>query len=78
MEGESVIKVVYKGFEIKAEREKTLGGWENIYYTVMCIKDGWYLEDSFYGGEDKVRDFINSLKVGLIDDYYENSELYEG
>jgi len=29
------MKVNYKGFEINAEREKALGGWDNLYFYVM-------------------------------------------
>ncbi len=67
--------VKYRDFEIEAEREQSLGGWSCIYYTVIH-KDGWFLEDSFYESGDKIRDFVNDLKL-LVDDYYENPNDYE-
>lgn len=69
------MRVDYRGFEIEANREKSMGGWSNIYYTVMRKEDGWFLEDSFYGGEDRIGSFVEDLKV-LVDDYYENPEEY--
>ena len=34
------MKVNYRGFEIEAKREQALGGWNNIYYTVMRESGG--------------------------------------
>lgn len=53
------------------EKKRALGGWDNIYYTVMHKEDGWFLEDGFSESEDKIGDFVNDLKV-LVDDYHEN------
>ena len=33
------MKVVYKGFEINAEREKSMGGDVLLYYSIFRIKD---------------------------------------
>ncbi|GIN67094.1 hypothetical protein FKN04_13050 [Bacillus glycinifermentans] len=70
------MKVNYRGFKIETKREKSLGGWDNIYFTVMRKEDGWFLEDSFSESEDKIEDFVNGLKV-LVDDYHENPSDYE-
>lgn len=70
------MKINYRGFEIEAKREKALGGWALLYYTVMRINDGWYMQDSFTTGEDKIKDFIGYLKKN-VDDYYENPEDWE-
>ncbi|MCY8549449.1 hypothetical protein MOD25_05965 [Bacillus haynesii] len=70
------MKVNYRGFEIEAKREKALGGWDSIYYTVMHEDDGWFLEDNFYECEDVIEDFVNDLKK-LVDDYLENPSDYE-
>jgi hypothetical protein len=69
------MKVNYRGFEIEAERKKSLGGWDNIYYTMIQNDSGWYLADGFSESEDKIRDFITDLKL-LVDDYYENPSNY--
>lgn len=70
------MKSEYRGFEIEAKREKSLGGWSNIYYTVMRSFDGWYLSDGYSEGEDTIRDFIEYLKED-VDKYYENPSDYE-
>lgn len=64
------IKISYRGFEIEVRREKALGGWGSLYYTVMHEKDGWFLEDNFYESKDKITDFAEDLK-NLVDHYYE-------
>lgn len=64
------MKTNYRGFEIEANREMSLGGSSNIYYTVMRKDDGLFLEDGFYETDDTIRDFINDLKL-TVDDYYE-------
>lgn len=70
------MKVKYKGFEISAEREKALGGWENLYYYVMREEDGWFLIDNFTTGSDTIPEMINYLRE-MVDDYFENPQDYE-
>ncbi len=70
------MKVHYRGFEIEARRETSLGGWEQLYFTVMRLADGWYLEDSFTEGTDPVEQMVTVLQ-GRVDDYYENPGEYE-
>lgn len=70
------MKINYKGFEINVTREKSLGGWDNIYYYIMRIDDDWFLEDNFSTGEDDLRDFAYGLK-NIVDDYLENPSDYE-
>lgn len=70
------MKITYKGFEIDVRREQALGGWDNIYYSVMRKSDGWFLCDDFSTGKDKLKDFANDLK-NVVDDYLENPSDYE-
>ena len=56
------MKVDYKGFEIEAKRERALGGWDNLYFYIMRVSDGWFMGDGFTEGEDKIEDFIGYLK----------------
>lgn len=65
------MKVIYKGFEIEAKRERALGGWLNLYFYIERQSDGWFMEDSFTEGLDKVRDFIGYLKE-RVDRYLED------
>lgn len=70
------MKIKYKDFQIEATRERALGGWDNIYYSIMRISDGWFLEDNFSTGEDDLKDFVNDLK-NVVDDYILHPEDYE-
>lgn len=70
------MKIEYRGFEIKAKKEQALGGWDNIYYTIMRKSDGWFLCDSFTEGDENVREFTYSLR-NMVDDYLKNPEMYD-
>ncbi len=59
---DTALKVEYKGFEISARREQSLGGWDNLYFHIMRLSDGWFMEDSFTEGDDEIEDFIGHLK----------------
>ena len=67
------MKIVYKGCEIEATKEKCLGGWDMIFFSVF--DDGFEVTSGFSESSDSVRDFINGLKV-IVDDYIENPEEY--
>jgi hypothetical protein len=56
------VRVVYKGYEINVKREESLGGWDNVYYHIMRIDDGYFLEDSFSLGEEHIRDVVKACK----------------
>lgn len=56
------MKVVYRGHEIWAKREKALGGWDNLYFYIMRLSDNYMVEDSFTTGSDTVREMIGHLK----------------
>jgi hypothetical protein len=62
------MKVVYEGFEISAKRDRALGGWNNLYFYILRLADGWFMEDSFTTGEDEEGDFIGYLKE-RVDSY---------
>lgn len=66
----------YRGFIIEANKEKSLGGWKQIYYTITNNDETLTIADSFYEGEDKLSNFINYLK-NVVDDYYEDPTNYE-
>lgn len=64
--------VKYKGFELYAKREKSLGGWSNLYYYIMRVSDGWFLADNFAEGADTtIKDYLEHLKE-TVDGYLEN------
>ncbi len=64
------MKIVYRGFELEAKRDKCLAGYSLLYYTAYRIKDGWGLVDSFGEIADSIRKVIASLKKH-VDRYYE-------
>lgn len=70
------MKVVYKGFELEAKREKCLAGYDLLYCTATRIGDGYelicYPEDS----AETVREKIKDLK-SQVDDYLANPEEWE-
>ena len=67
------MKIKYRGCEIEVTREKCLGGWNELFYSVF---DGDFeVVSGFSEGDDKIKDFANNLKE-LVDDYRENPEDY--
>ena len=68
------MKTTYRGCEIEVTREKCLGGWDMIYFSVF--DDGFEVTSGFSESEDTVKEFIKDLK-GLVDDYRESPEEYE-
>lgn len=68
------MKQLYRGFQIDVKREQALGGWDQIQYLVMRLKDGWFYKDGFYMGEyGTVREVVNEMKghVDLLLDHTE-------
>ena len=55
------MKATYRGFTITAKRERALGGWENLYYSVVS-PTGRFVVDSFTTGDDTVREYIGYMK----------------
>jgi hypothetical protein len=69
------MKVEYKGFEVDAHRDKSLGGETLLYYSVFRISDGYEVTSGFSYGTDPVRTFIGFLK-GTVDDFLEDPQAY--
>lgn len=66
------MKTLYRGYSIEVKREQALGGWDQIQYLVMRLKDGWFYQDGFHMGEyGTVRDVLNEMKghVDLLLDF---------
>jgi hypothetical protein len=68
------MKGKYKGCEINVTKEKCLGGWNMIYYSIY--DDEFEVTSGFSDSEDKVRDFYNDMKE-IVDDYRLHPEEYE-
>lgn len=68
------MKINYKGCEIEVIREKCLGGWNQLFYSVF--DDDFEVTSGYSESEDTVKEFANDLKH-IVDDYRENPEDYE-
>lgn len=55
--------VIHRGFELKAEREEALGGWENLYFSAYRTSDGWCFIEDFTTGEDAPEVYIEIMKA---------------
>lgn len=52
----------YRGYEIIVKREKCLGGWPLLYYTIVRNSDGWLAVDAFQDSAETVRDMVKYMK----------------
>ena len=66
---------IYRGFELEAKRERTLGGWMSTYLSAVMIDDGWVMIDGI-GGDDHLSEMMEIMKK-QIDDFYENPSNWE-
>lgn len=67
------MKVMYKGCEIEVTKDKCLGGWKMIFYSVF--DNGFEVTSGFSESNDTIKEFVKDLK-GLVDDYREHPEDY--
>lgn len=58
-------KVLHRGHEISVEREKCLGGWGQLYYSIFRQRDQLECLSSFEDSAEKVRDKIEQLKARI-------------
>jgi len=73
------MKQIYRGYEIDAHREPSMGGDSYLYFSVYAVDNDDKLkpclEDSFTSGEDTAREYIGYLKK-MVDDFYAHPEHY--
>jgi hypothetical protein len=67
------MKGSYKGCEIEVTKEKCLGGWNMLFYSIF--DDGFEVTSGFSESEDTIKDFYNDLK-NVVDDYKLHPEEY--
>lgn len=66
------MKTTYKSCEIEVTREKCLGGWEQVNFSVFdTLDNGYEVASGYSDSEDTVRSFIKDMKH-LVDDYRDN------
>lgn len=66
------MKCKYKGYEIEVYRDRALGGWDNVYYSVFRESDGYEATSGFYDGSCKVKDVFKGMKE-FVDEYCESN-----
>jgi hypothetical protein len=69
------MKVEYKGFDVDARRDRSMGGETLLYYSVFRKKDGYEVTSGFSYGTDPIPTFIKYLK-DMVDDFIENPQDY--
>lgn len=62
------MKKSYKGYEIEVKREKCLGGWSLLYYTVYRESDGFECVCNHEDSSEKVADMIGYMKERIDDE----------
>lgn len=56
------MKTVYRGHELEAKRERCLGGWDLLYYSIFRVSDGYECDSGFTSDESPVRTYIGYMK----------------
>lgn len=69
-------KVLYRGYEIDVKREKCLGGWGQLYYSIFRARDQLECLSGFEDSAEKVRDKVEQLK-GRIDSELESADPWD-
>jgi hypothetical protein len=52
----------HRGYEIDVHRDRCLGGWTLLYYTVIRQEDGYIAVESFEDSAETVRDMVRHMK----------------
>ncbi len=68
------MKTFYRGCEIEVTKEKCLGGWKMIYFSVF--DDGFEVTSGYSESEDTIQEVIKNMKE-VVDDYRDHPEDYE-
>lgn len=56
------MKIVYRGHEIEAKREKCLAGYTLLYFSVFRESDGYECTSGYTTGSDTALDMVGYLK----------------
>lgn len=54
-------QIVYRGHEVRASREMSLGGDMLLYYSVIRESDGYICIEAFEGGDDTEHNMVAML-----------------
>ena len=56
------MKTTYRGHEIEVTRDHCLGGWDQLYFSIFRVSDGYECLSSFEDSAETIRDKIKELK----------------
>lgn len=56
------LKEVYRGHEIELSREKCLGGWDQLYYSIFRVSDGYECTSGFTSDESNLRTYMGYMR----------------
>lgn len=66
------MKIKYKGYEVEAKREKSLGGLALLYFSIFRESDGYECLSSFEDSAETVGYKIKELKELIDNEHAEN------
>ena len=56
------MKTVYKGHEIDVRRERCMGGWSQLYYSIFRLSDGHECTSGFTTDTSPVRTYVGYMR----------------
>ena len=59
------LKETYRGHEIILSREECLGGWEQLYYSIYRVSDGYECECDFTSDNSELPVFMEHMKARI-------------
>lgn len=68
------MKAIYRGCEITVTREKCLGGWDEIFFSVFS-DDGYEITSGYSDSADSVKSWVEDLK-NVVDAYASDPDAY--
>lgn len=56
------MKTVYKGYEIDVHRDRCMGGWSMLYYSIFRLSDGYECTSGCTEDTSPVRVYVGYMK----------------
>lgn len=56
------MKVIHRGHKISVERQRCLGGWTMLFWSVFREADGYECASGFSDSSDTVREMVTTLR----------------
>lgn len=77
-EGAETMKQTYRGHEISVTRERCLGGWDMLYYSVYRLSDGYCCVENFEDSDERVPDMVRHMRERIDAELAEDDPWMEG